>query len=72
MTQQELMNEVVSRKDTLTTQFNLKASELNELNNKIEKVKADMNAIDGALQDCDYWLEKLQPKENAVKQKEEQ
>ena len=31
-----------------------------------EQLRANLNAIDGALQDCDYWLEQLRvPEEKA-------
>jgi len=34
-----------------------------ELLQQIEQAKAQFNALTGAVQDCDYWLEQIKTKE---------
>lgn len=46
---------------------------LKELKATREKLQADINAYDGAIQDCKYWLAEAKEKEkNEEEEKEEQ
>ena len=40
-----------------------------ELESNRAQLLANLNAVDGALQDCDYWLNKLKLEQTSVEKK---
>jgi hypothetical protein len=52
----------------LVQQKESKGQQLSQIEKVKEQVVADLNALGGAIQDCEYWLKELQPKEAEVAQ----
>lgn len=46
-------------KDLLNSRILEIESDINNTLNSIEQLRANLNALDGAKQDCMYWLNKL-------------
>lgn len=51
----ELQQQLVSKQVVLTNCQNA----IQQAQTQAQQVNADVNAINGALQDCDFWLNKL-------------
>lgn len=55
--------EVLKRKEGLVKQIEAGNKRMEELGRAQNQLAADLNALSGAIQDCEYWLKEMSQKE---------
>jgi len=58
--------ELDARRNDLRLQAATHQKRLQELREEMQRIQAVLNAVDGALLDCDYWAAKLAETEDEI------